>query len=207
MRAELDTWWQPLAPPSKSSWTPLQDEVAQASAWKQVLLGIRDGVVAFLLVFLLFVAYGSINNRWYRMVIVTSGSMSPVFEAGDMIIITPPPQELVPGMIVSLQMEKEIVTHRVVGVDQDGRIRTKGDANDCEDNWTFDSSGDRRIQVRGLYRGRISHLGYLVDWLSRLPSKAQALITKAEFTDTKSISADFEAGHWTTDTAAPKPKS
>jgi len=161
-----------------------------------VLLGARDGLVAFLLAFLLFVAYGSINNKWYRMVIVTSGSMSPVFEAGDMIIITPPPQELVPGMIVSFQMGEEIVTHRVVGVEQDGRISTKGDANDSADNWTFDSSADKRILVRGLYRGRISHLGYVVDWLGRLPQEAQALTTRALFGDTKSISADFQAGHW-----------
>lgn len=197
MRERVESWWSPLPPASSPRRVLLGDQHRVIGAWRQVLLGARDGLAAFVLVALLFIAYGSINNRWYRMVIVTSGSMSPVFEAGDMIVITPPPEELSPGMIVCFQMGEEIVTHRIVGVDADGRISTKGDANDSADNWTFDSSGDQRIQVRGVYRGRISYLGYVVDWMSRVPREAQALMTKAEFRDAKTISGTFRAGSWT----------
>ena len=49
-----------------------------------------SGLVIFL--FLLFIAYGTLPNRWYHILYVSSGSMSPVIQTGDLIIITPPPE-------------------------------------------------------------------------------------------------------------------
>lgn len=156
-----------------------------------------DGLLHAALVALLVLAYGSVGNRWYRAVVVTSGSMSPVFEAGDMIIVTPPPEELRPGTIVSLRAGEEIVTHRIVRVEPDGRLYTKGDANNVLDQWVVDPADPRcPIRVIGVYRGRIPYVGFAVDWLARQAQGLRALATRAEFRDSATLRLPFAAGVW-----------
>jgi len=170
---------------------------------RQVALGILDGLLAFFVLFLIFLAYGSVNNPHYRVVVVTSGSMSPVFEAGDMIIATPPPAVLREGMIVVMGVGDERVTHRIVAVDAQGRATTQGDANDTPDAWTIDPhGGTSRVRVVGVYRGRIRYVGWAVDWLRRglrpgaTPVPADA--TSAEFRAQRTLVAPFSAGAWAT---------
>lgn len=73
----------------------------------------------------------------YSPVIVLSGSMSPAFEAGDMIIIQKTdPYTLKVNDVICYMEEESAVTHRIMDVQQeDGQILyiTQGDANNTED--------------------------------------------------------------------------
>lgn len=133
------------------------DRPAAASLFKRLANAALNALALGVFLALFFTAYGSLNNRWYHVLYVYSGSMAPTFQAGDLIIITPPPETIQPGMILTLQVDDQLVTHRVVAVAADGALQTQGDANLAPDNW-----GNARITIRGLYRGHLPYLGYLV---------------------------------------------
>jgi len=67
----------------------------------------------------------------YSPIYVLSGSMEPVFSAGDMIIIHPQSQ-YEPGDVVTFYSEGELVTHRIIGESLEG-FTVKGDANNVQD--------------------------------------------------------------------------
>jgi signal peptidase I len=113
--------------------------------------------------FVLFIGYGILPNRWYHTLYVYSGSMSPVIKPGDVIFVSPAPKTLAPGMIITMFVDENIVTHRVIDLRADGDIITKGDANNVVDEW-----GKARVKVVGLYRGRIPYLGYLFASLKKV---------------------------------------
>lgn len=98
--------------------------------------------------------YGLINNRWYHIVVVTSGSMSPTIRAGDAIVISRPPEVLEKGMVVTMQVDGRVVTHRVIRVDADGDFVTQGDANPTADDWEGVT-----VRVVGVQRLRVPLLG------------------------------------------------
>lgn len=128
------------------------------------VLGIAGQVLLALLVLLLiFLAYGTINNRWYHTIAITGGSMAPTIAYGDAIIITRPPAELQPGMIVTLEGQGNIVTHRLLEARTDGSLVTKGDANELAEEW---AAGEAR--VAGLCRLRVPYAGYLWIYGQRL---------------------------------------
>ena len=101
-------------------------------------------------------------NRWYQVLLVYSGSMAPAVQPGDLIIITRPPEQLKEGMILTLQVNGQVVTHRLIQITPDGGLVTKGDANPVADDWS-----GQDVFVRGLYRGYIPYLGHLLN----LPQK------------------------------------
>lgn len=75
----------------------------------------------------------------YSPVIVLSGSMSPEFEAGDMIIIKKvDPYTLKEGDVICFIEEESAVTHRIIEVQNvsggDVLYITQGDANNVEDS-------------------------------------------------------------------------
>lgn len=66
-------------------------------------------------------------------VVVTSGSMSPTIRPGD-IVVAAPPSDDPRGVVVFEGANGGLVTHRVDAVLDDGRLRTKGDANAVPDS-------------------------------------------------------------------------
>ncbi len=68
-------------------------------------------------IFLVFLAFGSVNNRWYRVVTIEGDSMSPTLWIGDMIVVTPPSQAVPINTIVVMNIAGSLVTHRLVGFD------------------------------------------------------------------------------------------
>lgn len=96
----------------------------------------------------------------YAPIIVLSGSMSPEFETGDMILVkrTTDPYSLQVGDVITYLEEESAVTHRIIEVQTGGtvpRFVTQGDANDTQD--TSPVQGD---QVWGKYTGiHIPRLG------------------------------------------------
>jgi len=69
---------------------------------------------------------------------ITSGSMSPTFERGDLVLMQRIYTEPVEGDIIMLEREEYLlpVTHRIVSVTEGG-VRTKGDARGRVDPWTI----------------------------------------------------------------------
>jgi len=114
-------------------------------------------VLAVALVCALFVGYGLINNRWYHLVVVEGSSMYPTIVSGDLIVITRPPGQIEPGMILTMEVDNKIVTHRVVQVNPDGSFITKGDANEARDDFS-----SNRVRVIGQYQFRIPAVGALL---------------------------------------------
>jgi len=73
-----------------------------------------------------------IGSRW-RFFIITSDSMVPTIQAGD-IVVTAKKVQYVEGDIVTFKIEKRHVTHRLVS--KNGLyIQTRGDANSHKDNF------------------------------------------------------------------------
>ncbi len=135
---------------------------------KSFFKGFGLSILIIFLVFMAFLAYGHIDNRWYKLIYIKSDSMSPTFKAGDLICITKPPYEIKPGMIICFQIKGDIVTHRVVGIDENGNFITKGDANKVPDDW-----GEYQIKkVAGVYRFKIPYLGYPIAYGSYWVKKA-----------------------------------
>jgi signal peptidase len=68
---------------------------------------------------------------WGR-VVLTSGSMMPLIEPGDIVITTGVEHPISPGTVITFKNPNKpgsLVTHRVLEVRPDGSYRTKGDAN------------------------------------------------------------------------------
>ena len=88
---------------------------------------------AVLAVILLFIGRGMV------LMVVLSGSMTPLMLPGDAIIVAPAdPEEIGVGDVVVFQYpgqdERMVITHRIIGVDMDtGLYSTKGDANTVPD--------------------------------------------------------------------------
>lgn len=64
----------------------------------------------------------------YRPVVVASGSMAPALRVADVVVVRPPPEELVVGAVIDYRDGEGNRIHRVVEVTEAG-YRTKGDAN------------------------------------------------------------------------------
>ena len=172
----------------------IKEKEKKSSIWSKILIGFL--VLVFL--FLLFIGYGTgINNRFYKLLVVTSGSMSPTFEAGDLIMIVKvDPKKVKAGDIVTFQTrDKEILTHRVVEIKSDGEIVTKGDANKEVDSWI---DGWKLGKVETTYVFKIPKLGYIISWLQGLFSGNN---TGAWLKDSQKVKIGLEAGQW----EVPKP--
>ena len=117
---------------------------------KSILNKALSSIFVLVVLLLIFLAYGSIENRWYRVVTVNGNSMSPTLWVGDMIVITPPPAEVLPNTIVTMRIAGSLVTHRLIGYDANHRPITQGDANDSPDAWE-----NPDLQIVGIFQLRL----------------------------------------------------
>jgi signal peptidase len=95
---------------------------------------------AFLpLIIMLIIVLLLVNNVIY-FTVITSDSMSPTFNRGDMVLMTQY-KDIQTGDIIMFSTPEEPipVVHRVSRMDK-GNISTKGDFNPTEDLWTINNS-------------------------------------------------------------------
>jgi len=92
----------------------------------------------------------------YRTLVMLTGSMSPDYPAGSLLVATPQRAvDLAPGDVLTYHMpidDHQVVTHRVVEVDRQGDVvlvRTKGDANTAPDPWVARITDDTVWTIRG----------------------------------------------------------
>lgn len=84
---------------------------------------------------LLAVLVPSIGLGW-RPVVITSGSMAPLIRPGD-VVLSAEAVAVEPGQVITYEdpaRDGTLTTHRIVSVDDDGSIRTQGDANPTPDS-------------------------------------------------------------------------
>lgn len=146
---------------------------------------------------------GLIGNPIYTTMVVTSDSMKPIFEAGDLIWIKPvkDQSEIRVGDIVTFTTEEgENLTHRIIGLQETGFI-TKGDNSPSQDFWT-DGWVLKPTSISGEYLFRIPRAGYIFSWIS-------SLRTGAWMSDRAKVSGRMEAAIFTpapTETPALEPE-
>jgi signal peptidase I len=90
--------------------------------------------------------------------VVTSGSMAPAFDRGDVLVVEPHDgRGLGPGTIVVFERDGAAVAHRIEAVQGDGTYRTRGDANRLADSTPL-----RPADVRGVARIKVPLAGRIV---------------------------------------------
>jgi len=129
----------------------------------KILQKISSILFTMLIVLLVLLAYGSVDNRWYRVVTVHGNSMSPTLWYGDMIVVTPPAAQVEIGSIVVMRVDGALVTHRLIGYDANNRPVTKGDANEA-----IDIFANPNLRIIGVHRFRLPGFGYPLLFLSNL---------------------------------------
>lgn len=109
----------------------------------------------------------------YRTLSVLSGSMTPTFRPGDVVIDTPiSGRDLRVGDVITYSTpvgEHEVVSHRVVEIVQRGAhptFRTKGDANPGADPWTAHTTGSTLWRQRAV----VPHAGTVIGVVRRSAS-------------------------------------
>lgn len=74
----------------------------------------------------------------WQPLLITSGSMSPAIEPGDIVVTSPQGDAVLPqGAVITYHDPggaDRVVTHRVIGYTEGGEYRTKGDANPTPDS-------------------------------------------------------------------------
>lgn len=116
------------------------------------------GALAALFVLSLALVAAVLVMQGYHAYIVRTGSMSPTYRPGD-VVLDSRPRAVRPGDVITFlhsHAAGDVVTHRVTGV-SDGLIHTKGDANATADVWRI-----RPDQVRGVVVGAVPKLGFLL---------------------------------------------
>jgi len=103
----------------------------------------------------------------YRTLVMLTGSMSPDYPAGSLLVAVPRRAlDLAPGDVLIFHMpidDHQVITHRVVEVDRQGDtvlVHTKGDANTAPDPWVARIHDDTVWTVRGAVPGA----GQLIRW-------------------------------------------
>lgn len=100
---------------------------------------------------------------------IASGSMSPTFNKGDIVVIEKiknKKQQINVGDIIAYDYDNKIIVHRlikIININGEKFYYTKGDANNSIDNYKI-----KREQIRGTVKLYIPFLGYPTVWLSEL---------------------------------------
>lgn len=93
---------------------------------------------------------------------ITSGSMEPTYDVGDLVIVKKNEEIKVNDVIVFVERGNRI-SHRVIEIIEEGTnvfYQTKGDNNDTMDNFKVSDH-----DVFGVVVGKISHIGSIIDFI------------------------------------------
>ncbi len=122
------------------------------------------------LIITIFLVYFSSGYFRYHAIAVASGSMHPVIEKGDVVVIEKIENDdysvLKKGDVIAFQYGDTIVVHRLINIVQDREeyfFYTKGDANNDADNFVVDET-----MIKGIVKYRVPFIGYPTVWLNRL---------------------------------------
>jgi signal peptidase len=125
--------------------------------------------VAILILVLFAATYGSVGamkivfHTESPLMVVSSGSMIPVLNVGDIILVRGvDPSSVTVGTIIIFHSPDDYTTpivHRVIAIDHEGSLiffETKGDNNPVPDNWRVPS-----VNLMGVYVAKLPYVGLL----------------------------------------------
>ena len=141
------------------------DSTTAGGAWSVgavVRRPIRLGATIYLYVVVWVVAVVAVAALLgFRPVVVSSGSMTPALHRGDLLLSAAPPDDILPGTVVTFERpgDGRLLTHRVVEVAADGALVTQGDANPTADSTPVD-----RADVVGVSRFAVPLVGAPALW-------------------------------------------
>lgn len=116
---------------------------------------------------------GAAEARGYGVYAVRTGSMTPSYPVGALVVDAPPtPTAVRTGSVLTFRVGGALVTHRVVGTSAAG-LTTKGDANPAPDAWTIPATNVVGRVVAGVPRA-----GYVLVFLKQ-PTGPLALMAGA----------------------------
>ena len=143
---------------------PIRSEVRVHEPYSRLLLtaGILGRAWLWFLAACVLVTLLPLLFGWQPYVIVT-GSMEPGIAAGDIVLVSPNPnREDLLGRVISFEdpaRADHVLTHRVVSINDDGTLVTKGDSNP-----TVDSEPVPAGSVTGVGRLLVRFVGLPVVW-------------------------------------------
>lgn len=139
--------------------------ISLRSARRPVAVAVLTAICSVVVLFA--VALLPVLVGWQPSVVLT-GSMAPSLRPGDVVLTAPLGAEPVrPGQLIRFRDpgdQTRSLLHRVVEVNPDGSVRTRGDANADDD-----SSPVADDRIEGAARARIPYVGLLALWLRQLP--------------------------------------
>lgn len=146
-----------------------ESEKRKPRSYKKSFWFINVPIVA-ILIFLVILVSGVFK---YQIIAIGSGSMSPIIEKGDAVIISKMNKDdyasIKVGQILVFIHDGRYITHRVLYISKiDGKyyFQTKGDANSDEDNYIVEED-----DVIGVTSQRIKWIGLPTVWFQELVSK------------------------------------
>jgi signal peptidase len=102
-----------------------------------VLIAIAAFAIAVTAAAIYVVASGGQSTIFgYSFEVVASGSMDPTISIGDLIVVKEESAYTQGEVVTYRDFEGNLITHRIIGVADDGQFITKGDANNVADNAT-----------------------------------------------------------------------
>lgn len=100
---------------------------------------LKNAIILFLIVVLIEISYSKFIEKEYPVKLfgmaflcVTTGSMEPTINSGELIIIREKDKYLENDIVTYLDDDGFLITHRIVNIDEDKMI-TKGDNNNLND--------------------------------------------------------------------------
>lgn len=136
----------------------------------KIIKGILDVIIIILLYNIILVFISCINKIddislfGYKAYMITTDSMTPAINAGDVIIVKKVQEEkLQAGDVITFKQKDKVITHRITNIDeQDGKKQytTKGDNNNLEDNEKIEYAN-----IEGKNVLTIPKLGYVINML------------------------------------------
>ena len=153
------------------------------STKKKILKIISDIVfAAFLIVFLILIyvaVKGIITGQEpeifnYKMYYVNSGSMSPTINIGSLIIVKKKENTTIKfqDIVTFRTLNKAVVTHRLVGVTDNGSFLTRGDANASNDPMTLNKDN-----IIGKVVVTLPYVGLFLCRLKTIPGIAALILS------------------------------
>lgn len=132
---------------------------------------IIGAVVGLVLAVLVVVGLVSWRSNHYSLLSVQSGSMAPLLERGDAVVLRQVPSQSLRGgdVIAFRNTDGVIVTHRIIDITGTGLITTQGDDNDTADEPIGPA------QVIGRAEQRLDNAGFMLDFL-RSPGGLAVLV-------------------------------
>ena len=142
---------------------------------KKFLKWISNVLLAFFILVIVFTGISMFQTKrdpnrivsilGYKPLTVLSGSMSPLLEPGDMVVVTEiDPTKVKEGDVIPYRIDQStLVTHRVIEVIKEENslmFRTRGDANNTEDQELVEAS-----QLVGKMSFKIPYGGYVTNFI------------------------------------------